>query len=144
MDSVTRKRETPKKLHNDWNKPYENTKRKTVKLSALSVGYIDCYKKKNQSYGQWVAEAINLKYFDMEQRKEHERIAGMTQSSTYHENVKLRDDVDGLMREIDKIKGFNDIFIQKEAKHNIWQKHWDKKMDALNKRQGLGPYKRKR
>jgi len=142
LPTLTSKRETSKKLYNDLQKPYKNKERKNVKLSALSVGYIDCSKKKDQSYGLWVKEAIELMYHEMERRKEEERIKSMTDSSTYHENVKLREDVDNLIREVGKLQGISDVFIQADVKQKIWQKQWDKKMVKFWKSRGLGPYKK--
>jgi len=143
MDTLTNKREPPKKLHNDYDKPYRNVKRKQVKLSKLSVGYIISSKKKNQSFGNWVSEACEYMYHEKERRKEELRIRSMTDSSTYHENVQLRKDVDELMREVDKIKDINDIFIKAEVRQKLFQKRWDKKMDKFWAKKGLlSPKKR--
>jgi len=124
MDSVTRKRETPKKLYNDSKKPYMNRKRKTVKLSALSVGQIDCSRKKDQSYGSWVTEAVNFLYLEHKQKMEADRLRTMTYSSAYHDNVKLREDVDKLVKEVEIIKGLNDGHMIR----NIQRKQEDKTM----------------
>jgi len=96
MDMLTSKRESPK---------FKNSiRRRTVKLSLLSVARITPFKKKLESFGHWVEIAVYDRYLKEEEEARNRKILMITENYLFIQNKKLSDDLTYYKKRLDKVE----------------------------------------
>ena len=95
--------------------PRRNKDRPTIKVSSINTGYVKQWKDKHQSIADWVNDAIEFKHRDNEMQKKAEAYDRMKESGTFQHNEKLKQDVDELKSNTNRLENKISVLVKDNA-----------------------------
>jgi len=83
----------------------DSIRRRTVKLSIMSVERITEFKKKAESFGHWVEIAVYDRYLKEEEYARNDKIMMITDKYLFIENKRLSKDLIYYRKRLDTVEG---------------------------------------
>ena len=114
--------------------PKRNKDRPTIKVSSINTGYVKQWIRKDQSYADWVNDAIEAKHRENEREKKTSEYKKMLDSVAFHKIAELKKDIDELKSNTNRLEVNLSVYKKEELNRIAGQKRFEKKTEALFKK----------